>query len=77
VPTGKIRYDNLKAAVANVIGFSRQRVKADRWTAFRSHDFLANTTRGAVLETRSGLGALLLEAELLLADLGLDGLLAF
>jgi hypothetical protein len=23
VPTGKIRYDNLKAAVASVIGFSR------------------------------------------------------
>ncbi|MFI8771870.1 transposase [Gordonia sp. CNJ-863] len=36
VPTGKIRYDNLKAAVASVIGFSRQRVEADRWTAFRS-----------------------------------------
>lgn len=37
VPSGKIRYDNLKAAVAQVIGFSRQRVEADRWTAFRSH----------------------------------------
>ena len=37
VPTGKIRYDNLKAAIASVIGFSRQRVEADRWTAFRSH----------------------------------------
>jgi transposase len=37
VPTGKIRYDNLKAAVASVIGFSRRRVQADRWTAFRSH----------------------------------------
>lgn len=37
MPTGKIRYDNLKAAVASVIGFSRQRVEADRWTAFRSH----------------------------------------
>lgn len=37
VPTGKIRNDNLKAAVASVIGFSRQRVEADRWTAFRSH----------------------------------------
>ena len=37
VPTGKIRYDNLKAAVASVIGFSRQRVEADRWTAVRSH----------------------------------------
>lgn len=37
VPSGKIRYDNLKAAVASVIGFSRQRVEADRWTAFRSH----------------------------------------
>lgn len=38
VPAGKIRYDNLKAAVASVIGFSRQRVETDRWTAFRSHD---------------------------------------
>jgi transposase len=37
VPTGKIRYDNLKAAVASVIGFSRQRVETDRWTALRSH----------------------------------------
>lgn len=37
VPAGKIRYDNLKAAVANVIGFSRQRVETDRWIAFRSH----------------------------------------
>jgi hypothetical protein len=32
-----IRYDNLKAAVASVLGFSRQRVEADRWTALRSH----------------------------------------
>jgi transposase len=37
VPSGKIRYDNLKAAVAQVIGLSRSRVEADRWTAFRSH----------------------------------------
>jgi hypothetical protein len=37
VPSGKIRYDNLKAAVAQVIGFSRQRVETDRWVAFRSH----------------------------------------
>lgn len=37
VPAGKVRYDNLKAAVAQVIGFSRQRVEADRWVAFRSH----------------------------------------
>lgn len=37
VPTGKIRYDNLKSAVASVIGFSRQRIETDRWTAFRSH----------------------------------------
>jgi transposase len=37
VPVGKIRYDNLKAAVARVLGFSRQRVETDRWTAFRSH----------------------------------------
>lgn len=37
VPAGKIRYDNLKAAVAQVIGFSRQRVETSRWVAFRSH----------------------------------------
>lgn len=37
VPTGHVRYDNLKAAVAQVIGFSRQRVETDRWIAFRSH----------------------------------------
>lgn len=37
VPAGRIRYDNLKAAVAQVIGFSRQRVETDRWVAFRSH----------------------------------------
>jgi transposase len=37
VPAGKIRYDNLKSAVAQVIGFSRLRVETDRWTAFRSH----------------------------------------
>ncbi len=37
VPTGKIRYDNLKSAVAQVLGFSRSRVETDRWTAFRSH----------------------------------------
>lgn len=37
VPFGKVRYDNLNAAVARVIGFSRLRVETDRWTAFRSH----------------------------------------
>lgn len=37
VPTGKVRYDNLKAAVARVLGFSRARVETERWTAFRSH----------------------------------------
>jgi transposase len=37
VPVGQIRYDNLKAAVARVLGFSRQRVETERWTAFRSH----------------------------------------
>ncbi|MEU4219690.1 hypothetical protein [Actinoplanes sp. NPDC026623] len=30
VPTGKIRYDNLRAAVAQVLGFSRQRVETTR-----------------------------------------------
>ena len=37
VPFGKVRYDNLKAAVASVLGFSRLRVETDRWIAFRSH----------------------------------------
>ncbi|WP_191297566.1 IS21 family transposase [Lentzea cavernae] len=37
VPAGKIRYDNLRAAVAQVLGFTRQRVETERWTAFRSH----------------------------------------
>jgi transposase len=36
VPTGKVRYDNLKAAVARVLG-SRARVENERWVAFRSH----------------------------------------
>ena len=33
VPTGKVRYDKLKAAVARVLGFSRARVETERWTA--------------------------------------------
>jgi transposase len=37
VPVGKVRYDNLKAAVAQVLGLSRARVETDRWLAFRSH----------------------------------------
>src|ERR1700733_12671360 len=37
VPAGKVRYDNLKAAVAQVTGLGRLRVEAERWTAFRSH----------------------------------------
>ncbi|WP_037827303.1 IS21 family transposase, partial [Streptomyces sp. NRRL B-1347] len=37
VPTGKVRYDNLSAAVSQVLGFSRSRVETERWTAFRSH----------------------------------------
>lgn len=37
VPRGKIRYDNLKAAVAQVLGFSRQRTETERWIACRSH----------------------------------------
>jgi transposase len=37
VPSGKIRYDNLKAAVAQVTGLGRLRVEVDRWTAFWSH----------------------------------------
>ncbi|MEV5646279.1 hypothetical protein AB0L67_40330 [Streptomyces flaveolus] len=37
VPTGKVRYDNLRAAVAQMLGLSRRRIEAERWTAFRSH----------------------------------------
>jgi transposase len=37
VPTGKVRYDNLRAAVAQVVGLSRARVENERWVAFRSH----------------------------------------
>jgi transposase len=45
VPTGKVRYGNLKAAVAQVIGFPRARVETDRWTAFRSHYLLTELAR--------------------------------
>lgn len=37
VPRGRVRYDNLKAAVAQVLGLTRARVETDRWIAFRSH----------------------------------------
>ncbi len=40
VPTGKVRYDNLRAAVAKVVGLSRARVENQRWVAFRSHHHL-------------------------------------
>ncbi|MGH3430535.1 MAG: IS21 family transposase, partial [Mycobacteriales bacterium] len=36
VPTGHIRYDNLKPAV-NRVCFGRSRVESQRWVAFRSH----------------------------------------
>ncbi|MDG9710590.1 MFS transporter [Streptomyces sp. DH10] len=36
VPTGKVRYDNLRSAVSRVLS-SRSRVENERWTAFRSH----------------------------------------
>jgi transposase len=36
VPTGPIRYDNLKAAVSKVT-FGRTRTESARWVAFRSH----------------------------------------
>ncbi|MFC8718645.1 hypothetical protein [Kitasatospora sp. NPDC057198] len=49
MPTGRVRYDNLGAA-ARVLGFSRQRVEAERWTAFRSHYGLD------VLYRRPGIG---------------------
>ncbi|MDQ0946108.1 transposase [Streptomyces phaeochromogenes] len=36
-PTGKVRYDNLKAAVSKVIGFTRERRENERWIIFREH----------------------------------------
>ncbi len=37
MPRGKIRYDNLRAAVSQVLGRTRGWVESDRWTAFPSH----------------------------------------
>ncbi|MFF7646731.1 hypothetical protein [Streptomyces canus] len=37
VPCGKVPYDNLRAAVARVLGLSRARVENERWAAFCSH----------------------------------------
>jgi transposase len=36
VPTGRVRYDNLRSAVTQVL-FGRSRTENDRWVAFRSH----------------------------------------
>ena len=36
-PTGHVRYDNLTAAVKQVLATSRERVENDRWVLFRSH----------------------------------------
>ncbi|MFT7866873.1 MULTISPECIES: transposase [Amycolatopsis] len=33
IPTGKVRYDNLRSAVRQVLGFSRARVENERWLA--------------------------------------------
>jgi transposase len=37
VPFGQVRYDNLRPAVARVLGPGRARAETDRWAAFRSH----------------------------------------
>jgi hypothetical protein len=37
VPRSKVRHDNLKGAVAQVLGLIRARVETDRWIAFKSH----------------------------------------
>jgi transposase len=37
VPFRHIRYDNLKCAVATVLGLTRARTEVPKWTAFRSH----------------------------------------
>lgn len=36
IPTGQIRYDNLRAAVSQVL-FGRTRTETARWRAFRTH----------------------------------------
>lgn len=36
VPTGQVRYDNLKAAVTRIL-MGRARAESERWVAFRSH----------------------------------------
>ncbi|MDF2709803.1 MAG: family transposase, partial [Nonomuraea muscovyensis] len=36
VPAGKVRYDNLRPAVAKVLGFNRSRVENECWVIFRS-----------------------------------------
>ncbi|MER5618284.1 hypothetical protein [Streptomyces sp. NPDC002215] len=46
VPRSKIRYDNLKSAVAQVLGLNSARMETDRWIAFRSH-FNTGTSRRA------------------------------
>ena len=40
IPTDKIRYDNLKAAVSRVLT-GRNRLESQRWVAFRSHHGLS------------------------------------
>jgi len=37
ISLGKVRYDNLKSAVAKVLGLNRARVETERWLAFREH----------------------------------------
>lgn len=41
VPAGKIRYDNLKATVASVGRFGRQRGETDRWVALGTEAAIA------------------------------------
>lgn len=38
IPTGHIRYDNLKSAVSRVLFGDRGRIENERWVLFRSHD---------------------------------------
>ncbi|MGQ7747002.1 hypothetical protein ACUN29_00375 [Streptomyces sp. WC2508] len=48
IPTGKVRYDNLRSAVSQVLGFARTRVENERWVACRSHsDWMLSTVARA------------------------------
>jgi transposase len=53
VPTGKVRYDNLRSAVQRVLGLRRSRVENERWTLFRSHSAWTRSTASPASRART------------------------